>query len=107
MSPLELHGLKSQLEELLQKHFIRPSDSPWGAPVLVVKKKDGSMRLCIDYRQLNKVTIKNKYHLPRIDDLLDQLRGATIRSVSSPRMFPRQHSGPVMDIMNFWSCHSV
>ncbi|KAK2403898.1 putative mitochondrial protein [Trifolium repens] len=80
MSPLELHELKSQLEELLQKHFIRPSVSPWGAPVLLVKKKDGTMRLCIDYRQLNKVTIKNKYPLPRIDDLLDQLRGATIFS---------------------------
>ncbi|GAU50355.1 hypothetical protein TSUD_283640 [Trifolium subterraneum] len=80
MSPLELRELKSQLEELLQKHFIRPSVSPWGAPVLLVKKKDGTMRLCIDYRQLNKVTIKNKYPLPRIDDLLNQLRGATIFS---------------------------
>ncbi|GAU45129.1 hypothetical protein TSUD_135590 [Trifolium subterraneum] len=80
MSPLELRELKSQLEELLQKHFIRPSISPWGAPVLLVKKKDGTMRLCIDYRQLNKVTIKNKYTLPRIDDLLDQLRGAIIFS---------------------------
>ncbi|GAU10567.1 hypothetical protein TSUD_419560, partial [Trifolium subterraneum] len=74
MSPLELRELKSQLEELLQKHFIRPSVSPWGAPVLLVKKKDGTMRLCIDYRQLNKVTIKNKNLLPRIDDLFDQLR---------------------------------
>ncbi|GAU30442.1 hypothetical protein TSUD_392550 [Trifolium subterraneum] len=80
MSPLELRELKSQLEELLQKHFIRPSVSPWDAPVLLVKKKDGTMRLCIDYRQLNKVTIKNKYLLPHIDDLLDQLRGATIFS---------------------------
>ncbi|MCI45885.1 hypothetical protein A2U01_0067124, partial [Trifolium medium] len=74
MSPVELRELKSQLEELLRKHFIRPSVSPWGAPVLLVKKKDGTMRLCIDYRQLNKVTIKNKYPLPRIDDLLDQLK---------------------------------
>jgi hypothetical protein len=80
MSPLELKELKSQLEELIQKHFIRPSVSPWGAPVLLVKKKDGSMRLCIDYRQLNKVTIKNKYPLPRIDDLLDQLKGASVFS---------------------------
>ncbi|GAU50740.1 hypothetical protein TSUD_99100 [Trifolium subterraneum] len=80
MSPLELRELKSQLEELLQKHFIRLSVSPWGAPVLLVKKKDGTMWLCIDYRQLNKVTIKNKYPLPRIDDLLYQLRGATIFS---------------------------
>jgi hypothetical protein len=68
------------LEELIRKHFIRPSVSPWGAPVLLVKKKDGSMRLCIDYRQLNKVTIKNKYPLPRIDDLLDQLKRASVFS---------------------------
>jgi hypothetical protein len=80
MSPTELKELKSQLEDLIQKHFIRPSVSPWGAPVLLVKKKDGGMRLCIDYRQLNKVTIKNKYPLPRIDDLLDQLKGATVFS---------------------------
>ncbi|XP_050875244.1 uncharacterized protein LOC127078868 [Lathyrus oleraceus] len=71
MAPLELRELKNQLEELLTKHLIRPSVPPWGAPVLLVKKKDGSMWLCIDYRQLNKVTIKNKYPLPRIDDLLD------------------------------------
>ena len=74
MAPLELKELKKQLEELLKKRFIRPSTSPWGAPVLFVKKKDGSLRLCIDYRQLNRVTIKNKYPLPRIDDLLDQLK---------------------------------
>ena len=76
----ELKELKTQLDDLLSKGFIRPSASPWGAPVLFVKKKDGSLRMCIDYRQLNKVTIKNKYPLPRIDDLLDQLRGATIFS---------------------------
>ncbi|KAL2223980.1 UNVERIFIED_CONTAM: Transposon Tf2-12 polyprotein [Sesamum indicum] len=80
MAPVELHELKKQIEELLGKGFIRPSTSPWGAPVLFVKKKDGSMRLCIDYRQLNRVTVKNKYPLPRIDDLLDQLKGATIFS---------------------------
>ncbi|KAK4406536.1 Transposon Ty3-G Gag-Pol polyprotein [Sesamum angolense] len=80
MAPLELKELKKQLEELLNKGFIRPSISPWGAPVLFVKKKDGSMRLCIDYRQLNRITIKNKYPLPRIDDLLDQLKGATVFS---------------------------
>ncbi|KAL5828107.1 hypothetical protein ACOSQ4_019904 [Xanthoceras sorbifolium] len=68
------------IPELLEKGFIRPSVSPWGAPVLFVKKKDGSMRLCIDYRQLNKLTIKNKYPLPRIDDLFDQLRGASVFS---------------------------
>uniref|UniRef100_A0A2N9I8T4 Reverse transcriptase n=1 Tax=Fagus sylvatica TaxID=28930 RepID=A0A2N9I8T4_FAGSY len=67
-------------EELLDKGFIRPSASPWGAPVLFVKKKDGSMRLCIDYRELNRVTIKNKYPLPRIDDLFDQLQGAQVFS---------------------------
>ncbi|XP_050908554.1 uncharacterized protein LOC127122224 [Lathyrus oleraceus] len=80
MAPLELRKLKNQLEELLTKHFIQPSVSPWGAPVLLVKKKDGSTRLCIDYLQLNKVTIKNKYPLPRIDDLLDRLKGACVFS---------------------------
>ena len=71
MMPLELKELNEQLKELLDKDFIRPSTSPWGAPVLFVKKKDGSLRLCINYWQLNKVTIKNKYPLPRIDDLFD------------------------------------
>ncbi|XP_057426128.1 uncharacterized protein LOC130719523 [Lotus japonicus] len=72
--------LKSQLEDLSAKGFIRPSVSPWGAPVLLVKKKDGRSRLCVDYRQLNKATIKNRYPLPRIDDLMDQLRGAAVFS---------------------------
>ncbi|GAU33071.1 hypothetical protein TSUD_152260 [Trifolium subterraneum] len=80
MSASELNELKKQLEELLEKKFIRPSVSPWGAPVLLVKKKEGSMRLCIDYRQLNKATIKNKYPLPRIDDLMDQLVEACVFS---------------------------
>nr|KYP35801.1 Retrovirus-related Pol polyprotein from transposon 17.6 [Cajanus cajan] len=80
MSPVELVELKKQIEELLEKGFVRPSVSPWGAPVLLVKKKDGSMRLCVDYRQLNKVTIKNKYPLPRIDDLMDHLVGASVFS---------------------------
>ena len=71
MAQVELKELKLQLQELLEKWFIRPSVSPWGAPVLFVKKKDGTLRLCIDYRQLNKLTIKNKYPLPRIDDLFD------------------------------------
>ena len=76
MADSELAELKKQLEELQQIGFIRPSSSPWGAPVLFVKKKDGSMRLCVDYRALNEVTIKNKYPLPRIDDLFYQLKGA-------------------------------
>ena len=80
MAPAELKELKKQLEELLDRGFIRPSISPWGAPVLFVRKKDGSMRLCIDYRRLNQVTVKNKYPLSRIDDLLDQLKGASVFS---------------------------
>ncbi|WMV13874.1 hypothetical protein MTR67_007259 [Solanum verrucosum] len=76
MVPAELRELKSQLQELLEKGFIRPSVSPWRASVLFVKKKDGTLRLCIDYRQLNKIRIKNRYPLPRIDDLFDQLKGA-------------------------------
>ncbi|KAH0764671.1 hypothetical protein KY285_000542 [Solanum tuberosum] len=77
MAPTELKELKEQLKDLLEKGLFRPSVPPWGASVLFVRKKDGSLRMCIDYRQLNKVTIKNKYHLPRIDDLFDQLQGAT------------------------------
>ena len=77
---IELHELKVQIQELLGKGFIRPSTSPWGAPVLFAKKKDKTLRLCIDYRQLNRVTIKNRYPLPRIDDLFDQLRGARVYS---------------------------
>ena len=73
MAPAELKELKTQLEELQDKGFIRPSASPWEAPVLFAKKKDGSLRLCIDYRKLNRATIKNKYPLLRIDDLFDQL----------------------------------
>jgi len=80
MSASELGELKKKLEELLEKQFIRSSVSLWGALVLLVKKKDGSMRLCVDYRQLNKVTIKNRYPLPRIDDLMDQLVGAEVFS---------------------------
>nr|GFB53624.1 putative reverse transcriptase domain, aspartic peptidase domain protein [Tanacetum cinerariifolium] len=76
MAPIELKELKDQLQELLERGFIRPSVSPWGAPIIFMKKKDGSMRLCIDYRELNKITIRNHYPLPRIDDLFDQLQGA-------------------------------
>ncbi|KAK8918385.1 hypothetical protein KSP39_PZI021868 [Platanthera zijinensis] len=80
MTPRELEELRSQLDELLERGYIRPSSSPWGAPVLFVKRKDRSMRLCIDYRDLNKITIKNKYPLPRVDDLFDQLKGSTVFS---------------------------
>ena len=80
MAPLELKELKLQLKELLEKGFIRPSVSPWGALVLFVKKKDGTLRLCIDYRQLNKLTVKNKYPLPRIDDLFEHLKSVSIFS---------------------------
>ncbi|KAK9083378.1 hypothetical protein Scep_029849 [Stephania cephalantha] len=76
MAPKELEELREQLDELLELGSIHPSMSPWGASILFVKKKDGSLRLCIDYRQLNKVTVKNEYPLPRIDDLFDQLTGA-------------------------------
>ena len=77
MAPVQLKELKLQLQELLEKGFICPSASPWGAPVLFVKKKDGKLRLCDDYRQLNKMTVKNKYPLPRIDDLF-QLKVASV-----------------------------
>jgi hypothetical protein len=80
MSTPELKELKIQLEEILKKGYIHPSVSPWGAPVLFVNKKDGTLRLCIDLRQLKKVNIKNKYPLPRIDDLFDQLKDARIFS---------------------------
>ena len=80
MAPLELKELKVQLQEMLDKSFVRPSVSPWGAPVLFVKKKDGTLRLCIDYRELNRVTVKDKYPLPRIDDLFDQLQGSCVFS---------------------------
>jgi hypothetical protein len=80
MPPAELAELKKQLQELLDKGFIRPSTSPWGCPALFVKKKDESLKLCIDYRPLNAVTIKNKYPLPRIDVLFDQLVGAKVFS---------------------------
>nr|GFC77150.1 putative reverse transcriptase domain-containing protein [Tanacetum cinerariifolium] len=73
LAPSEMKELAKQLKELSDKGFIRPSSSPWGAPVLFVKKKDGSFRMCIDYRELNKLTVKNRYPLPRIDDLFNQL----------------------------------
>nr|GFC23634.1 putative reverse transcriptase domain-containing protein [Tanacetum cinerariifolium] len=72
--------LSDQLQELSDKGFIRPSSSSWGAPVLFVKKKDGSFRMCIDYQELNKLTVKNRYPISRIDDLFDQLQGSSIYS---------------------------
>nr|GEW41042.1 putative reverse transcriptase domain-containing protein [Tanacetum cinerariifolium] len=80
LAPSEMKELAKQLKELSDKGFIRPSSSPWGAPVLFVKKKNGSFRMCIDYRELNKLTIKNRYPLPRIDDLFDQLQGSSVYS---------------------------
>jgi hypothetical protein len=80
MSTPKLKDLQMQLEEIMKKGYILPSVSPWGAPVLFVKKKDGTLRLCIDFRQLNEVTIKNKYPFPMIDDLFDQLKDARIFS---------------------------
>jgi hypothetical protein len=83
MTTPELAEWKEHIRELLEKGFIRPSSSPWGAPVIFVPKKDGTQRLCVDYRALNEVTIKNKYPLPRIDDLFDQLRGVCVCSLRS------------------------
>ncbi|GJZ14591.1 putative reverse transcriptase domain-containing protein, partial [Tanacetum coccineum] len=80
LAPLKIQELSNQLQELSDRGFIRPSTSPWGAPVLFVKKKDGSFRMCIDYQELNKLTIKNRYPLPRIDDLFDQLQGSSVYS---------------------------
>jgi hypothetical protein len=80
MTASQLGELKEQLQELLDKGDTRPSASAWGAPVIFVPKKDGTQRMCVVYRSLNKVTIKNKYHLPRIDDLFDQLKGACVFS---------------------------
>jgi hypothetical protein len=113
----ELVELKKQIDELLEKGYIRPSTSPWAAPVLFVEKKDGTKRTCIDYRALNEVTVKNKYPLPRIEDLFDQLRGAsvfskidrghvTISLESDLQIYRRQHSSPSMDYMSSWLCHS-
>ena len=77
MAPAELRELKEQLKDILDKRFIRPSVSPWGTPILFMRKKDSSLRMCIEHRQLNKVTVKNKYPLSRIDDLFYQLQDAS------------------------------
>ncbi|GKF78411.1 putative reverse transcriptase domain-containing protein, partial [Tanacetum coccineum] len=80
LAPSKMQELSNQLQEMSDRGFIRPSTSPWGAPVLFVKKKDGSFRMCIDYRELNKLTVKNRYPLPKIDDLFDQLEGSSVYS---------------------------
>ncbi|GJT49105.1 putative reverse transcriptase domain-containing protein [Tanacetum coccineum] len=100
LAPSEMLELSNQLKELQEKGFIRPSHSPWGAPVLFVKKKDGSMRMCIDYRELNKLTIKNRYPLPRIDDLFDQLQGACCFSKIDLRSGYHQLRVQEEDILN-------
>nr|GFA45229.1 putative reverse transcriptase domain-containing protein [Tanacetum cinerariifolium] len=92
LAPSEMKELAEQLQELSEKGFIHPSSSPWGAPMLFVKKKDGSFRMCIDYRELNKLTVKNRYPLPRIDDLFDQLQVMPFGLTNAPAMF--------MDLMN-------
>ncbi|GKE50147.1 putative reverse transcriptase domain-containing protein [Tanacetum coccineum] len=90
LAPSKLEELSEQLKELQDKGFIRPSSSPWGAPVLFIKKNDGSFRMCIDYRELNKLTVKNRYPLPRIDDLFDQLQGSYNALWSDYRLAPSE-----------------
>lgn len=111
ISTYELVELKKQVEDLLEKKFVRQSVSPWGALVFLVKKKDGSMRLCIDYRQLNKVTIKNKYPLSIIEDLMDQLVDARVFSKNDLKLAYHQirikdgdiqKTGLDMSIMSIW-----
>ncbi|GKD08387.1 hypothetical protein Tco_1188072 [Tanacetum coccineum] len=116
LAPFEMKELSKQLKELSDKGFIRPSSSPWGAPVLFVKKKYGSFRMCIDYRELNKLTVKNRYPFPRIDDLFDQLHGSSVYSKIDLRSgyhqlrvreedIQRPLSELVTAIMNFKLCH--
>jgi hypothetical protein len=116
MSTPELKELQMQLEELLKKGYIRPSVSTWGALILFVKKKDGTLRLCIEFRQLNKSTVKNKYPLPRTNDLFDQIRGVKIFSKIELRSGYHQVRineedinkttlDPGMSIMNLYWCH--
>jgi hypothetical protein len=107
----ELVELKKQIAELQSKGFICPSSSPWGAPVLFMEKKDGTQRMCVDYRSLNEVTVKNKYPLPRIEDLCDQMKGASVFSKIDLRsryhqrksgswISQRPHFAPGMDYMS-------
>ncbi|GKD61943.1 hypothetical protein Tco_1299452, partial [Tanacetum coccineum] len=112
LAPSEMKELSKQLQGFLEKGFFRSSSSPWGAPVLFVKKKDGSFRMCIDYRELKRLTIKNQYPLLRIDDLFDQLQGSSvirrliyglliINFASARKKFQSQHLELVKDIMSF------
>ncbi|GJW00860.1 putative reverse transcriptase domain-containing protein [Tanacetum coccineum] len=100
LAPSKMKELSVQLQELLEKGFIRLSSSPWGAPVLFVKKKDGSFRMCIDYRELNRLTIKNRYPLPRIDDLFDQLQELGMVTLSSTSFGLTNAPAVFMDLMN-------
>nr|GEY62135.1 putative reverse transcriptase domain-containing protein [Tanacetum cinerariifolium] len=106
LAPSEMKELSDQLKELSDKGFIRPSSSPWGAPVLFVKKKDGSLRMCIDYQELNKLTVKNRYPLPRIDDLFDQLQGSNHKSLQhildQKELNKRQHRW--LELLNDYDC---
>jgi hypothetical protein len=117
MPPNELAELKTQLQDLMEKGFIRPSSSPWGCPAIFVKKKDQTLPMCVDYRPLNEVTIKNKYPLPRIDILFDQLTGARVFSKIDlrsgyhhirirPEDILKLHSPRDMGYLNIWSCLS-
>ncbi|GJV05413.1 putative reverse transcriptase domain-containing protein [Tanacetum coccineum] len=99
LAPSEMKELSEQLKELSDKGFIRPSSSPWGAPVLFVKKKDGSFRMCIDYRELNKLTVKNRYPLPRIDDLFDQLQGSSVYRNSTEGKNKKEHKEHLKQIL--------
>ncbi|GJT53284.1 putative reverse transcriptase domain-containing protein [Tanacetum coccineum] len=104
LAPSEMKELLEQLKELSNKGFIRPSSSPWGAPVLFVKKKDGSFRMCIDYWELNKLTVKNRYPLPRIDDLFDQLQGSSVvREEDIPKTAFRTHPAKIKSIKDWAS----
>jgi hypothetical protein len=116
MSLDELKGLKKQLTGLQEAEYIRSNSSPCGAPVLFVQKKDGSQEMCVDYRTLNDVTVKNKYPLPCIEDLFDQMRGARVFSKIDlrsgyhqmkirPSNIPKTSSQPDMDYMSSQLCH--
>jgi hypothetical protein len=117
MPPNELAELKTQLQDLLEKGFIRPSSSPWGCPAIFVKKKDQTLQMCVDYRPLNEVTIKNKYLFPGLISYLISLPElryfpkltsgrAIIRSVSDLKIYPRPHLLRGMDYLNIWLCLS-